>query len=296
MKQQSEQRHHQGQGQGQGQQRYSRPPQSRSRGPMTPPSLAHTIRRSATRQMHQTSLMKLLVMSLLAGGLLTIGVLFAGYLSLSLRLPAAISLLTGFGLAAGLFFVMTMNGSLFTEASILLPGSWGKVSRAKRWSSILVCWIVMFVGNLVGAYIVGGILQALHLVPMSVSQQIGTLFSSQPHGWVQGLVAGIFANWILALAIMLAASGRSATASFFPLVIGCSLLVITQLPFSPFIMAYASLLTPIGDLSLGQTLLNTIIPVGIGNIIGATLLVVLPLLYITQFNKSNRPNKPADKH
>lgn len=285
MKQKSEHQHH----------RHPRPPQQRPRGPMQPPSIAHSLRRSATRQMNHTSLFKLLVMSLLTGGLLTIGVLFAGYLSIALRLPAAISLLTGFGLAAGLFFVITINGSLFTEASILLPGSWGKMSRGKRWSSILICWVVMFVGNLVGAYIIGGILQSIHLVPIAVAQQIGTLFSSQPHGWVQGLVAGIFANWILAMAILVAINGRNVYAAFFPLMIGCSLLVITQLPFSPFIMAYSSLLTPIGDLNFYQTLLNTIIPVGIGNLIGVLLLVLFPLMYITQFKKDNRPKRNANR-
>ena len=106
-------------------------------------------------------------------------------------------------------------------------------------------------------------------------QQVGGV-----EGWLTLVVSGMLGNWMVGMAAFLAVMGRTIIDKFIPIALMVSLFVAGNFQHSPANMAYFSMIMPTGEgPGWVDAILWNIIPAGIGNILGGSLLVALPLWY-----------------
>ena len=98
--------------------------------------------------------------------------------------------------------------------------------------------------------------------------------------WFKIVVSGMFGNALIDMAAFFAIMAKTLTSKFVPIFLVVSLFVAGNLQHSPANMGYFSLIMAINEgPGWASAFLWNIIPAGLGNIMGATLLVALPFWY-----------------
>nr|WP_276317905.1 formate/nitrite transporter family protein [Cobetia sp. ICG0124] len=99
-------------------------------------------------------------------------------------------------------------------------------------------------------------------------------------GWFSLVLSGMLGNWMVGMAAFLAVMGRTIIDKFVPIVLAVSLFVAGNFQHSPANMAYFSMIMPTGEgPGWWDAMRWNILPAGIGNLLGGSLLVALPLWY-----------------
>ena len=241
---------------------------------------------SSGRHLLNAPVARLCVMALYAGMLIAVGALFSVLLSAGVETQGPRRLLEGLGFTAGFFFVILSKAELFTEINVVMPvtllhySKWSLVGKAARF------WALAFVGNLVGAMAIGYLVATVQHYPPEIASRLAEIVSTKMAyrdiggvtGWLQVVLSGMLANWLVGLAAFFATMGRTILDKFIPLFLAVSLFVAAGFQHSPANMAYFSLAAGAGigpewSAALGWS----IIPAAIGNLLGGLLFVVLPL-------------------
>lgn len=235
---------------------------------------------------------RILVLSLLAGGFITVGALFSVVLGTGIEATGPKFLLEGFGFSVGFFLVIMTGALLFTEINVELPAALLHRSRSggARGSlvPILRLWALAAVGNFAGALVIGsGIDWAHELKPESVALLAAVAESKLRYqetggatGWFQAVVSGMFGNWLVGMAAFLSVMGRTIIGKFIPVVLIVTAFVSLGFLHSPANMAFFSLFRMTGEPTpWGDALLWSILPAAIGNVLGALVLVALPFWF-----------------
>jgi formate/nitrite transporter FocA (FNT family) len=167
---------------------------------------------------------------------------------------------------------------LFSEANVILPASALDCIRSQLFKGGLRFWIIAWLGNPIGALLVGWALQLSQHYPAGhyeSLQEIGGVTA-----WFQILLSGMLGNWMVGMAAFFAIMGRTIVGKYIPVFLAVTLFVAGIFQHSPAIMGYFSMIMPTGQgPGWVEALAWNIIPAGIGNILGGTLLVALPLWY-----------------
>jgi len=218
---------------------------------------------------------KQLVLSFLAGAYVAFGGMLAivvgrGSPELAKANPGLSAFAFGAVFPIGFVLVMIAGAELFTmNCSVVLPAC---LARAAKWRALSLNWVVVYLGNLIGALFVA--LFIAYWTGIIHSGDLGKAAADIAEakigmGWGSLLLRGIGGNWLACLAVWLATASDDAAGK----ILG------TWLP----IMAFAALglehaiadmfLVPLGMLngaqvSVGQFLWNNLLPVTLGNIIG----------------------------
>lgn len=240
------------------------------------------------------SIVKILVLSLLAGAFITFGALFSLLLSAGVEPLGLKLLLQGFGFSTGFFMVILSHAVLFTETNVVLPASYLNCSRSDVASGAIKFWLIAIIGNALGSFIVGGLLSFTQAYPAEVLSVLEDTIGKKMHyfsvgtasAWFKALISGIFGNWLVGMAAIFGLMGRTIIGKYIPVFLLVSLFVAANLQHSPANMGYFSLAMPLG---LGPGWINAItwnlIPAAIGNVLGGTLLVALPFYYALNAEK-----------
>ena len=146
-------------------------------------------------------------------------------------------------------------------------------------------WIVAWVGNFIGALAIAYIVTAVQHYPPDVGARLAEIVAGKMAyreiggvvGWLQAVASGALANWLVGLAALFATMGRTVIDKFIPLFLAVSLFDAASFQHSPANMAYLSLAAGMGvgpgwSAAIGWSIL----PAAVGNILGASLLVVAP--------------------
>ena len=161
----------------------------------------------------------------------------------------------------------------------------GRLSACGR---VLRFWGLAWLGNLMGAIAVGWLVHVAQDYPPDVTGLLGELVDRKmayrreggASSWGELILSGALANWLVGMAAFFAVMGRTLIGKYIPVFLAVTLFVSANLQHSPANMGYFSLITPGGDGPGWQAaMLWNVIPVGIGNIIGGSLLVVLPFWF-----------------
>lgn len=231
--------------------------------------------------------MRVFALAVLAGGFITVGALFSVLLAAGSTNQGVIRLLEGLGFSTGFFFVILSHAVLFTEANVVLPAT--AIHRSARRWTIVRFWGLAWVGNFVGAFLVANLIsyaqeyspevQALIREIIAVKMSFREIGGAQ--GWAMIIVSGILANWLVGMAAFFAMMGRTIIGKYIPVFLAVTVFVAANFQHSPANMGFFSLAAAQGD-GPGWTaaLLWNIIPAGIGNIIGGSLLVAALMSYV----------------
>jgi len=236
--------------------------------------------------------MRIFLLAVLSGGFITVGALFSVLLATGSTNEGLTRLLEGLGFSAGFFFVILSHAVLFTEANVAMPAT--AIRHTAPWRRILRFWGLAWLGNFLGALIVANLIgYAQHYSP-AVQSLIRDVIASKMsyrevggiHGWTMLVVSGILANWLVGMAAFFAMMGRTIFGKYIPVFLAVTTFVAANFQHSPANMGFFSLAAAQGD-GPGWTaaLLWNIIPAGIGNIIGGSVLVAALMSYAFQTRK-----------
>lgn len=95
---------------------------------------------------------EVLVLSMLAGGFITIGALFSTLLAVGVTTEGTVRLLEGFGFSVGFFLVVLTGTMLFTEVNVEMPATLFGCGWRTLGSRVARLWVLAAVGNMVGAF------------------------------------------------------------------------------------------------------------------------------------------------
>ena len=179
-----------------------------------------------------------------------------------------------FGLPFGLIMTLVTGGELFTGNTALVSAAWAEGKTDTK--ALAKSWIASYFGNFVGSLLLAFLAfrsGTLSSSPASIA--IATAKCSLP--WDVAFVRGILCNWLVCMAVYMASGCSSLigkmTAVWFPI----SSFVALGLDHSVANMFIIPLAMMRGaDITISQFLLNNLIPVTLGNIVGGALCVMAP--------------------
>lgn len=240
-----------------------------------------------TRRLRRTSIPQLLVLALLAGMFIGAGALFSVLLSVGAG-PGARELLAGLGFSAGFFFVVLSEAALFTEANVVMPAVLLRGPRRRLLGRMASFWLIVGVGNLLGAWAFGQLVHVAQLYGPEVRDGLAEIMTKKmayadlgtTGAWLRAAASGILANAFVGMAAFFATMGRTIVGKYVPVFLAVTLFVTANFQHSPANMGYYALAMPHG---VGPGWLPAlgwnILPVGLGNMLGGALLVALPFWY-----------------
>jgi formate transporter FocA len=236
------------------------------------------------------------VLAVLAGAFIALGAIFATVVMAdsSAHLGFGLTrLLGGLAFCLGLILVIVAGGELFTGNNLIVM-AWA--SRRVSLGSLLRNWLIVYTGNFVGALATA----ALVLLSRSYTagagavgvQALATAAYKCQHDFVQAFALGVLCNGLVCLAVWLTYSARSTTDKILSILFPIAAFVaagfehsVANMYFIPFglllkqfdpawVAANAAQLD-LAPLTMQNFLLNNLLPVTLGNIIGGSVLVGL---------------------
>jgi formate transporter len=251
--------------------------------------------------------LKMFMLSVLAGAFISLGAIFAttvgagtmsltasdGAVAFSTGLPYGITrLLMGFAFSLGLILVVVGGAELFTGNNLIVM-AWanGKVSGL----ALLRNWLIVYIGNFVGSM---GTVSFMFLARQHTFGTSAMGIAALRIGvakvdltFIQAIALGILCNALVCMAVWLTYSARSTADKIVAVIFPITAFVaagfehsIANMYFIPyalfiknfdpeFIAAVGDRVPNLGLLTWQAFLVNNLIPVTIGNIIGGAVLV-----------------------
>lgn len=229
-----------------------------------------------------------LVLAIAGGMFVTFGALFSLLLSDGFVAPGAQLLMQGLGFSTGFFMIILSRAALFTEANVILPASYLQGVPKRRVVAALRFWGLAWIGNILGAFIIGAVIAFAQTYPESVQQGLNAVVAKKmayedegtTTAWFRIVVSGMLGNGLIGMAAFFATMANTLIGKYVPVFLVVSLFVAGNLQHSPANMGYFSLSMAMGSVpGWDAAFWWNIIPAGIGNILGGALLVALPFWY-----------------
>ncbi|KAJ7072244.1 Formate/nitrite transporter [Mycena amicta] len=216
------------------------------------------------------------------GGLLS-EVLSGGSPGLTQSNPGLVKILGGFVFPAGLVMIVLQGQELLTSNMMVFPMA--VLKRAVPWWSLPLNWIIVTFGNLVGSLFFGAVLVkysgVLSAAPYPAYVTSFAVKKAVDPEWHQIFLRGIGCNWLVCVAVWMAAGARESVSKIMVIWIPIWLFVACSFDhgnrgehvlYSLGIMFHAPGLTVAGYIR------KSLIASYLGNIVGA-LFVALPANY-----------------
>jgi formate/nitrite transporter len=225
--------------------------------------------------------------ALLAGAFVTFGALLSILIPAGVQTEGIFLLLQGVTFAVGYYFVALAGVALFTEANISLPDV--LLQRDKPHVHLARFWVLTFVLNFVGAFLVGWMIHLAQNYSPEVNKVLEEIVATKmtymerggAEGWFSLVLSGMLANWMVGLAFFFATMAQNVWSKFVPLALAVLLFEAANFQHSPANMAYFSLIMPGGGgPGWGDAIWWNILPAAIGNILGGALFVAIPFWYV----------------
>lgn len=270
--------------------------------------------------------LKSFLLALTAGGYIALGFVFFTTSQVGAdKMPFGVAkVLGGLVFSTGLALVVLTGAELFTSSTLTLTAR--ASGRITTWQ-LLRNWVVVFLGNFVGALTIvvliyfGRVWEQANggwgKVVLEVSMK------KVHHDFLTAFVLGILCNLMVCLAIWAAYSGRTTVDKVVAVTMPIALFVSTgfehsvanmfMVPLGILIRSYAGAdfwassglqQSAYSDLTWSHFLIDNLLPVTLGNIVGGG--VMIGVLYWTIFHFLDRPGKalgrptvgsaPADKN
>ncbi|MEW6724654.1 MAG: formate/nitrite transporter family protein [Bacillota bacterium] len=239
-------------------------------------------------------LLPMLVLAILAGAYIAFASVGATMATQDLPLYSVAKLVSGAVFTVGLMMVMIGGAELFT-GNVLMVVGW--LNGRYRGSLILRNWVVVYLGNLLGALIIVGLMHYSGLWKVNgagfAMATVKAAYAKIQLSFTEAFVRGVMANWLVCLAVWMVYSAKDTVgriwAAFFPImlfVISGYEHSIANMYFIPAGIMAAKVAVPtsiaadIASLNWGTFLVNNLIPVTLGNLVGGAVLVGMTYYYI----------------
>ncbi|TNC18423.1 formate transporter FocA [Georgenia sp. 311] len=257
--------------------------------------------------------LKSFLLGLTAGGYIALGFVFFTTTQVGAQdMPWGVArLLGGLVFSTGIVLVVLTGAELFTSSTLTLTA---RASGRITWTQLLRNWGVVYVANFIGALVIAAL---VYLAGTWQSADGGwgavvldTAQAKVSHPFLEALVLGILCNLMVCLAVWAAYSGRTTTDKILALTLPIALFVsagfehsvanMFMIPLGILIKGQAGPefwsstgLAPadFADLTWGSFLVDNLLPVTLGNIVGGGVMV--GIMYWTIFRYLERPRPEA---
>jgi formate transporter len=235
---------------------------------------------------------KLLALGVLAGAFIAMGAIFATTVTAgSSELPYGVGrLLAGLAFSLGLILVVVAGAELFTGNNLIVM-AWA--NRRVSTSRLLWVWVLVYLGNFAGAIATAGLMYLTRQYRFGggvVGEQALAIATSKVElGFLQAVVLGAFCNALVCLAVWLTYSARTTTDKVLAVIPPIAAFVASGfehsvanmyfIPYGLFLRNDGSALASaeggldLSDLTWRAFLVDNLLPVTIGNVIGGTVMV-----------------------
>jgi formate/nitrite transporter len=231
------------------------------------------------------------VLAILAGAFIALGAIFSTtVVSGAAELPFGVTrLLAGLTFSLGLILVVGAGAELFTGNNLVVM-AWA--SRRVSTGRLLGNWTLVWVGNLVGAVATAAIVYAsgqYELGGGAVGETALSIASAKTSlGFVQAVALGVLCNALVCLAVWLSYGARTTTDKVLAVIPPIAAFVAAGFEHSVANMYFLSIGLLVerdqelvagldgvdtSSLSWGSALVDNLLPVTIGNVIGGAVLV-----------------------
>jgi len=259
----------------------NRPPHRRHGRPSS--NIAAEIIHNGSRRIGTASRVGLFLLALLAGGLMTVAAVVAVQLGGAIENPVWQQVALSFGFTAGLFLVLASNSVLFTEVNILVPANLYGVKIGSGFIRLFLFWLIAWIGNYFGVCAAIGLLKLAGTQITAQAAFVKRLTDQKlllmTSGVVPLFVSGLLANWVMGIATFFATYNRVAMGKILCLFLGVMLVSVANFQYFPINAALLSVAS-LNDSSLNMwpILVDFLVPVSLGNLVGGAFLVSVPLL------------------
>lgn len=258
---------------------------------LLPPEMARRAEYIGVRKA-EASILTMFALAVLAGAFIGLGAVFATTVAAGTGAawPFGVSkLLTGLVFCLGLILVIVGGAELFTGNNLIVM-AWASGKVTSR--ALLRNWIIVYLGNFVGS------IGTAAMVFVSLQYTFGggvvgttalSIASGKVNlGFLQAFALGVLCNALVCLAVWLSFSARSVVDKILAIIFPITAFVaagfehsIANMYFIPMglMIKYfdPSFTTNAGlelsNLTVGSFLINNLLPVTIGNIVGGSVLV-----------------------
>lgn len=242
---------------------------------------------------------KSFILSILGGIFISFGAVFAVIVSSGANnIPFGVTrLLMGFVFSLGLILVIVGGAELFTGSTIV---SVAIVNKKAKFIQLIKNWLTVYFGNFIGAFLICLLIfigkhYTLGSGVIGVNS-INIAISKLHHSFFESISLGILCNLLVCLAIWLTYSTRSISGKIIAIIFPVTAFVaagfehsVANMYFVPIALliknfdpSFVSNMN-LHDLTINHFLINNLLPVTIGNIIGG---VAVWLIFNSLYKKS----------
>jgi formate/nitrite transporter len=236
------------------------------------------------------SIDKMMALGILAGAYIAFGAEGSTMVTHDIAVVGVARLVSGAVFATGLIMVVIAGAELFTGNVLITIGALhGSVSVGKLLRNWFWVYVANFVGSLIVAYLM--YLSGLWTVNNSLvgASVLKIAVGKTSLGFTAAVARGIFCNWLVCLAVWMAFAGKDVISKIFGIFFPIMLFVASNFEHSvanmyyipagifaknlPAVVAASKLGEQVDILTWRNFLVVNLLPVTIGNIIGAALFV-----------------------
>ena len=217
--------------------------------------------------------LKTFILAILAGIFIALAGILSTTVSFSITNYSVAKILSALVFPIGLILVVLLKTELFTGNSLLVIPLLKKDITLKQ---LLKNWLIVYLGNLFGALIISLLIVNTPLKDALIDKMISIGNSKISFTISEAIILGILCNFLVCLAVFLASTVNTTIEKVFVIFIPIFTFVALSLEHSVANMSYLSIAYLLdGSIKISSILLNNLLPVTIGNIIGGTTLGII---------------------
>ncbi len=240
----------------------------------------------------QNGALKLLVLGILAGAFIALAGIGATTAAVSVSSASVGKFLGACIFPVGLTMVLIAGSELFTgNTLIIIP----VLSREATLGGMLYNWVVVYIGNFIGAIAVALLVVYGHTPDLFGGADGGLAASivkiaaaKSSLGFGDAFVRGISCNFLVCIAVWISFAAKDVVGKFWGLYMPIMLFVLCGFEHSVANMYYvpagifaaAEYGIDAAGLTWGNFFIHNLIPVTLGNIVGGSLLVGVPYWFV----------------
>ncbi len=214
--------------------------------------------------------LKTFVLAIYAGIFIALAGVLSTVASLSIDNYSVAKLLSGLVFPIGLILVIFMKTELFTGNSLLVIPLLKKEIKLKQ---LLKNWLIVYLGNICGALIISILIVNTPLKEAISTKMISISNTKISFSFLQAIVLGILCNFLVCLAVYLSSNAKSTVEKIIVIFLPIFTFVALSFEHSVANMSYLSLGYLLDhNITILKLLLNNLLPVTLGNVIGGSLL------------------------
>lgn len=252
---------------------------------------------SSGRRLQPLSNVKLFFLSLLAGAFMCLASYLSVLFCLDQNSTGVCSLLMSFAFSLGMLFVFFTQSALMTDANVFIPQNFYQLSMLQSCLRLFRFWGIAFLGNLLGAllfalfvYLSQATTDAHRQVLINVSAiKLAHPGSLYYRSMIELIFSGMLANWIIAQSNYFIMTSRNLTNRAILLFLTFAAIAVSNFQYFPLNLGYFSLnLFLAKSINFSDAIFFNLIPVILGNILGAGFLATGTMLLLSKKNTDKR--------